>query len=131
MFDNFFLLLLWCWLKLQKPAFLVMHVGAPAPGMNAAVRACVRLALDKGSNIIIFSVYVEISLFNLNISTQTKGYRMMAAYNGFKSLLENIDEIEELNWLSVNGYMFKMKKSLPIPPPPWIAVTEWVLEIRY
>jgi 6-phosphofructokinase 1 len=62
-----------------RPAFLVMHVGAPAPGMNAAVRACVRLALDKG-------------------------YRMLAAYNGFKSILENIDEIEELNWFSVNGW---------------------------
>jgi 6-phosphofructokinase len=88
-----------------------MHVGAPAPGMNAAVRACVRLALDKGfKHDHIHYIYIEISLFNLNVSTKTKGYRVMAAYNGFKSLLENIDEIEELNWLSVNGYVFKLKK---------------------
>jgi hypothetical protein len=44
---------------LQIPAFLVMHVGAPAPGMNAAVRACVRLALDKGYTIIIHQTHTH------------------------------------------------------------------------
>ncbi|MEW5868301.1 MAG: 6-phosphofructokinase [Chloroflexota bacterium] len=55
----------------------VMHAGAPAPGMNAAVRAAVRIGLDKGHTIL--------------------GVR-----NGFVGLAEG--EVEEMNWMSVNGW---------------------------
>jgi 6-phosphofructokinase 1 len=55
----------------------VVHGGAPAPGMNTAVRAAVRLGLDKG-------------------------HVLLGVYNGFKGLVNN--EITELNWMSVNGW---------------------------
>ena len=55
----------------------VVHGGAPAPGMNTAVRAAVRLGLDKG-------------------------HTMLGVYNGFKGLVNN--EVTELNWMSVNGW---------------------------
>jgi 6-phosphofructokinase 1 len=55
----------------------VMHAGAPAPGMNTAVRAAVRIGLDKGHTIL--------------------GIR-----NGFPGLANQ--EIIELNWMSVNGW---------------------------
>jgi 6-phosphofructokinase 1 len=55
----------------------VMHSGAPAPGMNAAVRAAVRLGLDKG-------------------------HVMLGVRNGFQGLING--EIQELDWMSVNGW---------------------------
>ncbi|HEX6386003.1 MAG TPA: 6-phosphofructokinase [Anaerolineae bacterium] len=55
----------------------VMHGGAPAPGMNTAVRAMVRLALDQG-------------------------HLVLGVYNGFRGLAKG--EIEEFNWMSVNGW---------------------------
>lgn len=55
----------------------VVHAGAPAPGMNAAVRAAVRIAIDKGH--IVFGVR-----------------------NGFDGLVK--DEIREMDWMSVNGW---------------------------
>lgn len=55
----------------------VINVGAPSPGMNTAVRAAVRLALDKGHKV--FGIYNSIPGF-------VKG------------------EIEELNWMSVAGW---------------------------
>jgi 6-phosphofructokinase 1 len=55
----------------------VVHCGAPAPGMNTAVRAAVRLGLDKG-------------------------HVLLGVYNGFKGLINN--EIAEFNWMSVNGW---------------------------
>ena len=55
----------------------VMHGGGPAPGMNTAVRAAVRIAIDRGHNIL--------------------GVR-----NAFRGLINN--EIEELDWMSVNGW---------------------------
>jgi 6-phosphofructokinase 1 len=55
----------------------VMHAGSPAPGMNAAVRAAVRLSLDKG-------------------------HIMLGIRNGFRGLIEN--DIFEMNWMSVNGW---------------------------
>jgi 6-phosphofructokinase 1 len=55
----------------------VMHSGSPAPGMNTAVRAAVRIGLDKGHEIL--------------------GIR-----NGFIGLIEG--DIFEMNWMSVNGW---------------------------
>ena len=55
----------------------VVHGGAPAPGMNTAVRATVRLALDQGHSVV-------------------------GVYNGFRGLAGA--EIEEFNWMSVNGW---------------------------
>ena len=55
----------------------VMHSGAPSPGMNTAVRAAVRIGLDKG-------------------------HIMMGVSNGFPGLAEG--EIKEMEWMSVNGW---------------------------
>ncbi|MDM8520378.1 6-phosphofructokinase [Anaerolineales bacterium HSG6] len=61
----------------HKPKrFAVMNAGGPAPGMNTAVRAAVRLGIDKG-------------------------HTMLGVQNGFTGLIEG--EIEELNWMSVHG----------------------------
>jgi 6-phosphofructokinase 1 len=55
----------------------IMHAGAPAPGMNTAVRAAVRIGLDKG-------------------------HIMLGIHNGFLGLIDG--EIEEMSWMSVNGW---------------------------
>jgi len=55
----------------------IMHSGAPSPGMNTAVRAAVRVALDKG-------------------------HIVLGIHNGFPGLIEG--DIDELNWMSVNGW---------------------------
>lgn len=55
----------------------VLNSGAPAPGMNTAVRAAVRIGLDHG-------------------------HYMMGVYNGFKGLRDG--DIHEFQWMSVNGW---------------------------
>jgi 6-phosphofructokinase 1 len=55
----------------------VLNAGAPAPGMNTASRAAIRLGLDMG-------------------------HVMLGIKNGFEGLAEN--EIEELNWMSVTDW---------------------------
>jgi 6-phosphofructokinase 1 len=55
----------------------VLHAGGPAPGMNTAVRAAVRLALDRG-------------------------HAVFGIYHGFQGLIDG--DIHELNWMSVNGW---------------------------
>jgi 6-phosphofructokinase 1 len=55
----------------------VIHTGAPAPGMNTAVRAAVRIGLDKG-------------------------HIMLGIHNGFPGLAD--EEITEMDWMSVNGW---------------------------
>lgn len=55
----------------------VLNAGAPAPGMNMAVRAAVRLGLDKG-------------------------HHMLGVYHGFRGLRDG--EIEVFDWMSVNGF---------------------------
>jgi 6-phosphofructokinase 1 len=55
----------------------VVNAGAPAPGMNTAVRAAVRLGLDQG-------------------------HIMLGVSNGFEGLAEG--EIREMEWTSVNGW---------------------------
>ena len=63
--------------KQKRLRLAIMHVGSPAPGMNAAVRAAVRIGLDRGHTIL--------------------GIR-----NGFQGLIDG--EIEDLDWMSVHGY---------------------------
>jgi 6-phosphofructokinase 1 len=58
----------------------VMHSGSPAPGMNTAVRAAIRLGLDKG-------------------------HIMLGIRNGFNGFIN--EEIEEMDWMSVNGWASK------------------------
>ncbi|MEZ4634123.1 MAG: 6-phosphofructokinase [Caldilineaceae bacterium] len=55
----------------------IMNAGGPAPGMNAATRAAVRLTIDKGH--IPFGIY-----------------------RGFRGLIN--DNVTELDWMSVNGW---------------------------
>jgi 6-phosphofructokinase 1 len=55
----------------------VMTASAPAPGMNTAVRAAVRLGLDQGQV-------------------------MLGVQNGFQGLIDG--DIKELAWMSVNGF---------------------------
>jgi len=55
----------------------VLNAGAPAPGMNAAVRAAVRIAIDQGH--VVFGVR-----------------------RGFQGLAE--DDMQEMAWMSVNGW---------------------------
>ncbi len=55
----------------------VLHGGGPAPGMNAAVRTAVRLGIDRG-------------------------HTMLGVHNAFAGLIRG--EIEELGWMSVNGW---------------------------
>jgi len=55
----------------------VMNVGAPAPGMNTAVRAAIRVAIDQG-------------------------HVALGVRRGFQGLAE--DDIQEMEWMSVNGW---------------------------
>ncbi|MCP4357630.1 MAG: 6-phosphofructokinase [Chloroflexi bacterium] len=55
----------------------VMNAGGPAAGMNTAVRAAVRLGIDKG-------------------------HIMLGIKNGFQGLID--EEIDELEWMSVGGW---------------------------
>jgi 6-phosphofructokinase 1 len=56
----------------------VVHGGGPAPGMNTAVRAAVRLGLDRG-------------------------YTVLAVNNGFRGLRDG--DIQEMQWMSVSGWV--------------------------
>jgi 6-phosphofructokinase 1 len=56
----------------------VMNSGGLAPGMNTAVRAFVRLGIDRG-------------------------HTLLGVYNGFEGLIDG--DIREMNWMSVNGWM--------------------------
>jgi 6-phosphofructokinase 1 len=55
----------------------VLNAGAPAPGMNTAARAAIRLGLDKG-------------------------HIMLGVLNGFNGLARN--EVQEMSWMSVSGW---------------------------
>lgn len=55
----------------------IMHMGAPAGGMNAATRAAVRYCIKQG-------------------------HRPLAVHNGFRGLLD--DNIHELSWLGVDAW---------------------------
>jgi 6-phosphofructokinase 1 len=65
----------------QKQLHLaVMNCGAPAPGMNTAVRAAVRIGLDRG-------------------------HVMLGIANGFKGFIEG--QVQEMDWMSVSGWASK------------------------
>jgi 6-phosphofructokinase 1 len=55
----------------------VLSSGGPAPGMNTATRAAVRLALDEG-------------------------HKVLGVRHGFRGLIDG--DIEELGWMSVRGW---------------------------
>jgi 6-phosphofructokinase 1 len=55
----------------------VLNAGAPAPGMNTAVRAAIRLGLDMG-------------------------HVMLGVRNGFEGLVDG--EVEAMDWMSVSGW---------------------------
>ena len=55
----------------------VLSLGGPAPGMNTATRAAVRLALDEG-------------------------HEVLGVSGGFRGLIDG--DIEELGWMSVRGW---------------------------
>lgn len=55
----------------------VMNAGAPAPGMNTAARAAIRLGLDKG-------------------------HVMLGIHNGFEGMVAG--EVEAMDWMSVSGW---------------------------
>ena len=57
--------------------FAIMHGGGPAPGMNTAVRAALRLTLDRGHHVV--------------------GVR-----NAFRGLVDG--DFFEMGWMSVNGW---------------------------
>jgi 6-phosphofructokinase 1 len=56
----------------------VMHLGGPAPGMNTAVRAAVRIGLDQG-------------------------HAILAVHNGLTGLLAG--QIKEIGWMDVHGWV--------------------------
>ncbi|MFK7805986.1 MAG: 6-phosphofructokinase [Anaerolineae bacterium] len=55
----------------------ILNAGAPAPGMNTAVRAAVRLGVDRG-------------------------HTLFGFYNGFRGMIAN--QGQKLDWMSVNGW---------------------------
>jgi len=55
----------------------VLNAGAPAPGMNTASRAAIRLGMDMG-------------------------HIMLGIHNGFEGMMEG--EVETLDWMSVSGW---------------------------
>ncbi|MBN1439726.1 MAG: 6-phosphofructokinase [Anaerolineales bacterium] len=62
---------------LRKLRIAVLNSGAPAPGMNTAVRSAVRLGLDKG-------------------------HTLLGVRGGLQGLING--DIQEMNWMSVNGW---------------------------
>jgi 6-phosphofructokinase 1 len=65
---------------MEKKCIAVLTSGGDAPGMNAAVRAVVRTALERGS-------------------------RVFAIYEGYQGLVEGDTYIREMNWDSVGGIL--------------------------
>ncbi|KAF8557460.1 6-phosphofructokinase [Imleria badia] len=61
----------------QRMRVAIMHIGAPAGGMNAATRAAVRYCIKQG-------------------------HTPLAVHNGFRGLLD--DNVHELSWLGVDGW---------------------------
>ncbi len=57
--------------------FAILHAGGPAPGMNTAVRAALRLALDRG-------------------------HHVLGVRNSFRGLVDG--DFFEMGWMSVNGW---------------------------
>ncbi len=64
----------------RKLRLAVMHASAPAPGMNTAVRAAVRLGADRG-------------------------HTMLGVRNGLQGLVAG--DFHEMDWMSVHGWVAK------------------------
>ncbi|CAG8433262.1 4144_t:CDS:10 [Diversispora eburnea] len=64
----------------QRLRIGILHIGAPAGGMNPATRTAVRFALNRG-------------------------HTPVAIYNGFSGLLE--ENVNELSWIDVDGWSSK------------------------
>jgi 6-phosphofructokinase 1 len=62
---------------IRRLRIAVLNAGAPAPGMNTAVRSAVRLGIDKGHTI-------------------------LGVHGGLQGLIDG--DIQEMNWMSVNGW---------------------------
>jgi 6-phosphofructokinase 1 len=62
----------------QSLRLAVLHSGGPAPGMNTAVRAAVRLAMNQG-------------------------HVVLGVRNGFRGLVSGA--VEDLGWMSVSGWV--------------------------
>jgi 6-phosphofructokinase 1 len=63
--------------RARKSRIALLHAGGPAPGMNTAIRAAVRLGLDQG-------------------------HTMLVVRNGFDGLIAG--EISECEWQTVDGW---------------------------
>ncbi len=63
--------------NVRRLKLAILTDGAPAPGMNTAVRAAVRMAIDEG-------------------------HTVMAVHNGFEGLIRG--DLEEFGWMSVHGW---------------------------
>ncbi len=61
----------------KRYRFAIMHGGGPAPGMNTAVRAALRLTLDRG-------------------------HHVLGVRNAFRGLVDG--DFFEMGWMSVNGW---------------------------
>jgi 6-phosphofructokinase 1 len=61
----------------QRRRIAILNAGAPAPGMNTAVRAAVRLGIDSG-------------------------HTVLGVHGGVQGLIDG--DITEMNWMSVNGW---------------------------
>jgi len=61
----------------KRLRFAFLHGGGPAPGMNTAVRAALRLTLDRG-------------------------HHVLGVRNGVRGLVEG--DFSEMGWMSVNGW---------------------------
>ncbi|KAK6543266.1 6-phosphofructokinase, alpha subunit [Orbilia ellipsospora] len=65
----------------QRKRFAIIHVGAPAGGMNAATRAAALYCISRG-------------------------HRAFAIHNGFTGLVRH-DSVRELTWLGVEGWAIR------------------------
>lgn len=82
------------------PHIAVMHAGASSPGMNTAVRAAVRLALDKGDDTTTRHGQRD-ALLTRNDRSRA-GFRVFAIYEGFEGLVRG--DVREVDWMTVNGW---------------------------
>ncbi len=85
----------------------ILTAGASAPGMNTAVHAAARLAIDQG-------------------------HVVLGVHNGFRGLIE--DRIEEFDWMSVHGWGSmggsQLGTSRTVPAGPEIATVAHTLARR-
>jgi 6-phosphofructokinase 1 len=61
----------------KRLRFAFLHCGGPAPGMNTAVRAALRLTLDRG-------------------------HHVLGVRHGFRGLIDG--DFSDMGWMSVNGW---------------------------